>query len=190
MLRILLPLFFLMTNLWANSDELTKRFISPEDLQFVKTATLKKLETPLSERDAQLFVNFDEVCGEVLSPLTSDQKNKTYHLEFTVIFKRTIPGDSKYCEVKQRGGKERCLLPKRFKAKLLSDTYEDECAQKLRGFAWITYTIPGENMMDSVSPGRTLEVAQRFNGAALYRPGPAYNVAIERFEFFETYRAN
>ena len=166
-------------------DELVSRFVPEYAKVHLKKVSLRKLEAPHSLSDSiQLFY---EVCGSTLTPLSDDQREKTYHLEFTATFDRNIPGDSSLCQVRQRGGKFRCLLAKRIKAKLLSDTYLDTCGNSLRGFAWITYTLPGENMMDSVSPGRSLEVAQRFNGSALYRPGPISQVELERFEFFETY---
>lgn len=167
--------------------ELIERFVPNYAKDHLKKTRLEKLEFPHFQEDIQNLVLRRDICEGSLYPLTKDQKEKTYHLEFSASFERTIPGDSELCQVRQRGGQFRCIVAKRFKAKLLSDTYRDRCGNLLRGFAWVTYTLPGETMMDSVSPGRTLEVDQRFNGATLYRAGEIKAVTPKRFEFFETY---
>lgn len=187
-IALLLSLFsFCLPCLASSETELIERFIPSYAKEHLKSTRLEKLEFPHFEKDSQNLVARQDICEGDLLPLSKDQKKKTYHLDFTATFDRTIPGDSDLCQVRQRGGQFRCIVAKRFKAKLLSDTYRDSCGNLLRGYAWITYTLPGETMMDSVSPGRTLEVAERFNGAILYRAGEIEAVSPKRFQFFETY---
>lgn len=161
-------------------------------------------EEIVSSKPLEEFIAAKKVCGEILRPLYKHQGKKEYHIEVTVSFERSLPGPSEYCHISQmvtpkcrrsrieRGQTledclwlhQKCLSNKVIKVKLLSDLYKDECGNVLRGFSWIDYKVPGEDIMDSVSPGHTLELVEMFSFGGQYEAGETYPVHISSFVFF------
>jgi|GEM_PF-4538063 len=198
LLSVLLSASILGADLDTDLD--IESYVSKKSRPFIS----KVKEAVVSVRALESFRAASEVCGEMVTPLYKHQGKKEYHVEYSISFERTLPGPSQYCQVKQPVTSkcsrrripvgtalgeclwqhQRCLMNKRVQVKLLSDLYQDECGNILRGFSWINYASPGEDMMDSVSPGHTLRLVEMFSFGGQYEAGETYPVPLSSFVFF------
>lgn len=139
----------------ADLQDLLSQIEVPESAAFLGWKTKENWSTETGDVFALKQTSLN--CSDkTLVPTHPQQTTKKYHHFLVGRFNvPKVKADSRVCKIKTQGSNSRCLMADTMEFALISDTYQDLCGNKYRGFWALSFLRQDESMGTLFAKGKS-----------------------------------